>query len=206
MIAGGVSRSHFLADYASVVVLLSKDTDDPKLQAKHGFFRHLVRDASASVPALLPAVRLLCNQEALETIREDCARGRVKPTDRVTFRIDSAIPLEQGSWHDWWREFRRNLSERETSSGPLRRCFVSGEFAEPERTHLKIVGLAGVGGQPSGDVLIGFDKDAFCSYGFSQGENACVSAAGMAGYRAGLNELLKRSQRSGWQLAGGALV
>ena len=129
----------------------------------------------------------------MEAIRADCARHKVKPNDRVTFRIESAIPLEQDSWHDWWREFRRGLSEKEMSSGPLRRCFVTGELTEPERTHFKISGLASVGGQPAGDVLVGFDKEAFCSFGFSQGENASISAAGMAGYRSGLNELLKRS-------------
>jgi CRISPR-associated protein Csd1 len=66
-------------------------------------------------------------------------------------------------------------------------------LTEGARTHLPITGLASVGGQPAGDVLIGFDKDAFCSFGFRQGENACVSSASMAGYRSGLNELLKRS-------------
>lgn len=193
LIGGGVSRSHFLADTASVVLLLSKDAEDPYLKEKHGFFRRLVQEASSSVPLLLPAANLLCNATAVEAIREDCARHKVKPNDRVTFRIESAIPLEQDSWHDWWREFRRGLSEKEMSSGPLRRCFVTGELTAPERTHLKISGLASVGGQPAGDVLVGFDKEAFCSFGFSQGENACVSSASMASYRSGLNELLKRS-------------
>jgi CRISPR-associated protein Csd1 len=193
LIAGGVSRSHFLADTASVVLLLSKDADDPFLIEKHGFFRRLVQEASSSVSLLLPVANLLCNAAAVEAVRAESTRRKVKPTDRVTFRIESAIPLEQDSWHDWWREFRRGLSEKETSSSPLRRCFVTGEFTEPERTHLKISGLASVGGQPAGDVLVGFDKDAFCSFGFSQGENASISAAGMAGYRFGLNELLKRS-------------
>ena len=66
-------------------------------------------------------------------------------------------------------------------------------MAEPARTHLPIKGLGSVGGQPAGDVLIGFDKDAFCSFGFSQGDNASVSESGMATYRAGLNDLLSRS-------------
>src|ERR1035441_963010 len=84
LIAGGVSRSHFLADYASVALLLSKDADDGKLKAKHEFFRQLVQDASSSVPLLLPAARLLYDAAALEAIRADCARHKVKPTDRVT--------------------------------------------------------------------------------------------------------------------------
>jgi CRISPR-associated protein Csd1 len=204
LIADGGSRSHFLADTANVVLLLAKNADDPKLIAKHEFFRDLVQEASSSVPLLLPAARLLCDAAAVEAIRQDCTRYKVKPTDRVTFRIGSAVPLEQDLWHDWWREFRRRLSAQEAplnsgasaGSAPFvgkHRCFVTGEFTEPERTHLKISGLTSVGGQPAGDVLIGFDKDAFCSFGFSQGANASISAAGMASYRAGLNELLKRS-------------
>lgn len=161
--SSGVSRSHFLADTASVVLLLSKDVEDPYLKEKHGFFRRLMQEASSSVCVLLPAANLLSNAPEVEAIREECTRRKVKPNDRVTFRIESAIPLEQDSWHDWWREFRRGLSEKEGSSGPLRRCFVTGELTAPERTHLKISGLTSVGGQPAGDVLMGFDKDAFCS-------------------------------------------
>src|ERR1035437_1560755 len=82
LIGGGVSRSHFLADYASVVLLFSKDADDEKLKAKHEFFRQLVQDASSSAPLLLPAARLLYDVTALEAIRADCARHKVKPTDR----------------------------------------------------------------------------------------------------------------------------
>lgn len=205
LIAGGISRSHFLADTANVVVLLpSKNADEQKVTAKHEFFCHLVQEASSSAPLLLPAACLLRSAQMVEAIRDDCARHKVKPTDRMTFRIGSAVPLEQDSWHDWWREFRRlNWPQKEplnpgasTGSAPSsgkHRCFVTGEFTEPESTHLKISGLMSVGGQPAGDVLIGFDKEALCSFGFSQGQNASISAIGMASYRSGLNELLKRS-------------
>ncbi len=73
------------------------------------------------------------------------------------------------------------------------RCFVTGELDEPAKTHPKVTGLASVGGQPWGDVLIGFDKDAFCSYGLAQSENAAVSHEAAAVYRAALDHLLKES-------------
>jgi len=193
LIGGGGSRSHFLADTAKVVLLLSKTPAEPGLSAKNEFFRELLRRACSSIPALAPIVTLLDSRTGVETIRTECERRKVKPTDRVTFRIESVVPLDQDSWHAWWREFRRGLSGKEGPSGPRRRCFVTGELTKPERTDLKINRLADVGGQPAGDVLIGFDKDAFCSFGFSQAENASVSAAGMTGYRSGLNELLEPS-------------
>jgi CRISPR-associated protein Csd1 len=197
LIGGGGSRSHFLADTAEVVLLLSKAPDQFKLIKKHDFFGSLLRRASSSIPDLTPVVKLLYapsySPTEVEKIRVDCDRQKVKPNDRVTFRIESAFPLDQDYWHDWWREVRRDLSEPETLSKPRRRCFVTGELTEPERTHLKITGLMSVGGQPAGDVLVGFDKDAFCSFGFSQGQNSSISPAGMAGYRSGLNDILKLS-------------
>jgi CRISPR-associated protein Csd1 len=197
LIGGSGSRRHFLADTAEVVLLLSKTPDEPKLIKKHDFFGSLLRRASLSMPALTPIVKLLYapsySPTEVEKIRLECERQKVKPNDRVTFRVESAFPLDQDYWHDWWREFRQGLSEREILSTPRPRCFVTGELTEPARTHLKITGLMSVGGQPAGDVLVGFDKDAFCSYNFSQGLNSSISPVGMAGYRSGLNELLSRS-------------
>jgi len=192
MIGGGIARSHFLADTADVVLLYSKKGDELKL-AKHEFFRELLREASLKLPELAPLVNLLSSAENIEAIRVDCEQRKVKPIDRVTFRLESSFPIEQEFWQDWWRDFRQNLSAKKAPAGPLRRCFVTGEMAEPARTHLPIKRLGSVGGQPAGDVLIGFDKDAFCSFDFSQGDNASVSESGMASYRAGLNELLSRS-------------
>lgn len=192
LIGGGISRSHFLVDTAEVSLLHSKKGDELKL-AKYDYFRDLLRKASLSLPQLIPVVSLLDLAENAEQIRADCDRQKVKPIDRITFRVESAILIDQDFWHAWWREFRQTLFTTEATAGPRRRCFVTGDRAEPIRIHLKINGLASVGGLGPGDTLIGFDKDAFCSYGFSQGENATVSASGMASYRAGLNELLNRS-------------
>jgi CRISPR-associated protein Csd1 len=192
LIGGGGSRSHFLADTADVILLHSKEGDDLKKE-KHDFFRGLVRKASEASPQLTPVAHLLDSEADLTRILEDCKRQKVKPTDRLTFRVESDVLLDQDFWHGWWREFRQTLSAKETAAGPRRRCFVTGDLGEPAATHLKISGLGGVGGQPSGDVLIGFDKEAFCSFRFSQGENSAVTESGMASYRAGLNELIARS-------------
>jgi len=63
--------------------------------------------------------------------------------------------------------------------------------------------LGDVGGLPTGDVLIGFDKEAFRSYGLEQSANAAVSEQAAAAYRAALNHLIKQhSQR----LAGAKVI
>ncbi len=38
---------------------------------------------------------------------------------------------------------------------------LTGELVTPQHTHGKIKGLADIGGLETGDVLAGFDKDAF---------------------------------------------
>jgi CRISPR-associated protein Csd1 len=191
LIRGGVARSHFLVDTADVALLHTKKGDEPKL-AKHDFFRDLLQRASVRLPDLAPAAILLQSAENVEGIRSDCEQQKVKPTDKMTFRVESSIPIAGDFWHEWWREFRREFCPR-VATTRLRHCFVTGELAEPERTHLPIKGLGSVGGQPAGDILISFYEDAFCSFGFSQGENSAVSSFAMASYRAGLNHLLSRS-------------
>jgi CRISPR-associated protein Csd1 len=192
MIKDGAVRSHFLVDGADVALLHCKKGDEPKL-AKHEFFRNLLREASSQLSELVPVVYLLDDALAAEMILADCDRQKVKPLDKITFRVESAILVDQDFWHDWWREFRRKLSGAKAAAGPMRRCFVTGEMAEPVLTHLKINGLSNVGGLGPGDSLISFYADAYCSFRFNQSCNASVSESGMASYRAGLNELLSRS-------------
>jgi CRISPR-associated protein Csd1 len=52
-------------------------------------------------------------------------------------------------------------------------------------------------------VLIGFDKEAFCSYGLTQSANAAVSEQGAAAYRAALNDLIRQK---GQRIAGAMIV
>jgi CRISPR-associated protein Csd1 len=46
-----------------------------------------------------------------------------------------------------------------------------------------------------GDALISFDKEAFCSYGLSQGENAAISESAALTYSAALNDLIRKHGR-----------
>ena len=47
------------------------------------------------------------------------------------------------------------------------------------------------GANPSGATLIGFDKDAFQSYGLEQSANAAMSEGVAKAYQAGLNDLIR---------------
>lgn len=83
------------------------------------------------------------------------------------------------------------------------RCFMTGGLVNPVSTHPKIEKLSDVGGLPTGDVLIGFDKDAFRSYGLEQAANASLSEESAAVYSAALNFLIKNHSR---RLAGAKVV
>jgi CRISPR-associated protein Csd1 len=103
------------------------------------------------------------------------------------------FPLERSeNLHAWWDGFRASFDEKPRAT---MRCLITGELAEPLPTVPKVSGLRSVGGHTAGDALLCFDKDAFTSYGFTQGENACVSEEAMTAVNAALGQLIARSPR-----------
>jgi len=193
LISGGESRSHFLAEGLPTVALYWKDDlgakDQEKLKAKHAYFCALLEKASEHVPYLAGAAKMLHDRATFVSLREDLLRQKAKPTETATVLIDGINPLERNEWHDWWREFRATLRAPK-SGGPKMRCFATGELIEPLATHPKIKGLAGVGGLGTGDVLVGFDKQAFQSYGLEQSANAAMSEDTATAYTESLNQII----------------
>jgi len=117
LIAGGVTKSHFLVDTAEVVALYDPKSLDAghqatgkKLADKHGYFVQMLQDAGSAFPELKHMTQCLSDETSSRRIRERFQNYKVKPTDKVTFAIENLFPLESDLWHDWWREFRRNLS------------------------------------------------------------------------------------------------
>ena len=202
---GGGTRSHFLADSAEVLVPpLSKEPGKEILRKKHLFFGSLLQLVGTADESLRPPSTFysqLIGHDLQAAVLADCVRQKVKPTDRVTLCLNGTFPLEHNNWHPWWREFRAGLGSPQPKQSQIANlapvCFVTGQITAPEKTHLKISGLTRVGGQPAGDVLIGFDKDSFCSFEFSQGANACISGTAVAAYRwiKRLNQSIERDPR-----------
>lgn len=202
LIAGGMTRSHFLVDTCDVVVRYGAG-DDPKKLAKHRYFIQLLEQASTAMPELEVAARALQDENLLARVQERLEKSKAKPSDKITLRIGEVTPVERDHWYGWWRQYRRSLQGEADSSAPRMVCFATGEFTEPAPTHPKIRGLADVGGQPTGSVLIGFDKDAFRSYGLDQSANCALSEEAAFAYRAALEELLADHS---YRLAGAKIV
>lgn len=202
LIAGGITRSHFLVDTCDVVVRYGAG-DDPKKLAKHRCFIQLLEQASTAMPELKVAARALQDENLLAQVQERLEKSKAKPTDKITLRIGEVTPVESDRWYRWWRQYRHSLQGKTDSPAPKMVCFATGETTEPAATHPKIRGLANVGGQPTGSVLIGFDKDAFRSYGLDQSANCAVSEEAAFAYRAALEDLLANHS---YRLAGAKIV
>ena len=201
--AGGMSE--FLVDSAETVVLYGKEAQTQKVKGKHDFFVGLLRDAGEVMPVLKSLAALLEDQDQLVKLRARLEHAKARPQDKVTFQVDGAFPVESDVWHDWWHKKRQAAGPDRTqkAAGKPMVSFVTGQPVVPLETHPKVEGLAGTGGLAMGDVLVGFDKQAFTSYGLDQSENAAVSEEDAHAYRTALNDLIsKHSQK----LAGAKVV
>lgn len=197
LIGGGEARCHFLAEgLPSLALYVDPKADaeqQAKFQAKHDYFVRLLRDATGTAEYLSGAVKLLENPEALAAIQEELRKAKAKFTELATIRVGNITALESEEWRDWWKAFLLSLkkpkSKKQGQAG-LMRCLATGELIEPAATFPKISGLAGVGGLPAGDVLSGYDKAAFQSFGLEQSTHAAMSEETATAVTEKLKELI----------------
>lgn len=214
MNAGG--RAHFLVETLQTVTLLCKPNEDEKKMAgsreKQLFFIDMVRQATATTEILVPLRQFLSNAEQIELLRSRLAAEKAKPTDWLRWRIAGTDPLQDVSVLDWWRMWReadqgKGKGEEKPKRGKKADefffgsvpsgmvCFLSGEVLQPLPTQPKITGLSGVGGLGTGDVMVGFDKSSFCSFGLEQANNAAMGEKPAREYVDALNHLIKNHSR-----------
>lgn len=194
LIGGAEPRSHFLVEALPTVALYLdeklEDKEREKFSAKHDWFVDLLRQAAKDAPYLEAVANLLTDAEALVRIQTDLKQAKAKFTEVAVVVVGGINPLERDDWRDWWRGFRVSLRPPKATGSKLMRCILTGEAIDPVATNPKIKGLAGVGGLSMGDVLAGFDKAAFQSYGLEQAENAAMSEATATAYSETLNRLV----------------
>jgi CRISPR-associated protein Csd1 len=206
MVAGG--KSHFLVETIQTTVLMFKTNEEPKKIAgtkdKHRFFADMLAKAADSAPALSVLVKALQDDSCLEGIRKALTESKAKPADWLCFRVDGIDPREDKTVQAWWRNWRAadidgNSSNSANMHGNTEDgtmvCFLTGDAIQPLPTHRKITGLSGVGGLTMGDVMVGFDKAAFGSFGLDQSANAAMSAEAAQKYVDGLNDLIRNHSR-----------
>lgn len=197
MKAGGEDKAHFFLESAATVTLLEEDESSEKTRNKHEYFRRMLREAAKKLPELEPVSEMLGQAPALRAIRADMKKLKARPTQPVTFRVGQRFPLSDSYWHEWWREHRADLRSRmakakRTNTGEvMMRCFLTGEMVKPALVLGKIRGLSSTaGGMSVGNTLVGFDKEAFRSYGLEHSHNAAMSETAWKACEDSLNRLL----------------
>lgn len=204
MNAGG--KSHFLVETAQTVALLFKANEEERnivrTKEKQRFFIEMLHKAAAACPELSGIANALGNPERQSEIRDALAQHKAKPSDWVGWQVGGYDPRNNEAVQAWWREWRKSdlgaadaePNDKESVNNSMV-CFLTGELTQPLSTHPKITGLSGVGGLGMGDVMVGFDKTAFGSYGLEQSANASVGASAAQQYVDGLNDLVRNHSR-----------
>ena len=181
-LANGKDKSNVLAEKRSVVI-----PEQPG--AKSTFFLEALRAAAEAEPLLTVCVRALETPEIAAAILAELDRARIKPGDRISFRVNGQSVLRSEKIRLWWQEYRKRFSAGEAQPSAL--CLITGKPTVPMATTTAIQGLQVVGGHAKGDALICFDKAAFCSYNLKQAANAPVSEEAFSAVKAALDDLLK---------------
>ena len=181
-LANGKDKSNILVEKRSVVL---PDEETPKSR----FFLNAMWEGSSAVPALAVCARALEERETAAKIRTALDEGKIKPGDRITFKVEDEPVLDCPGLQEWWSQWRKQFQK--TDKGEAAICLITGEPTTPMTTTTPINGLNAVGGHPRGDALICFDKAAFCSYGLKKAANAPVSEEAFGAVKAGLDKLLE---------------
>lgn len=206
MESGG--KAHFLVESAQAVALHFKPDADPKTIEKgtrrHRFFTSMLAQATERLPVLSYPSKLLTDPTAVEKIRLMMVDKRVKPADWVTWQVGTYDPREDGEVQQWWRDWRQrdlagNTKSDSTALPSGMMCLLSGNEVPPLATHSKITGLSGVGGLSMGDVMVGFDKAAFQSYGLEKSSNAAMGAGPAQEYVDALNQLIRQQKEANFK-------
>lgn len=181
-LANGKDRSNVLAEKRSVVI-----PQEPG--SKSAFFLETLRCAAAEEPLLNVCVHALEDPETAAAIRAELDRAKIKPGDRISFRVNGTPVLRSEKVRAWWQDYRKQFLKN--AEHPTALCLITGEPTVPMTTTTPIQGLHVVGGHARGDALICFDKAAFCSYGQKKAANAPVSEEAFCVVKAALDDLLK---------------
>ena len=159
-LANGTDKSNLLVEKYSVIF-------PPEPTPKSQFFREGMKDLSKIEPLAEVCLKALEDPQCCADMVAALEQHKVKPTDRVSFLVESTYLVECPTVEIWWQDYRRQFQKPVTEE-KLSRCLITGKLTTPMATVPKTTGLAVVGGHSSGDALICFDKPAFCSYGLKK--------------------------------------
>jgi CRISPR-associated protein Csd1 len=161
------------------------ETPSPLLIAKRAFFVGLLREcAEDSCPEWLPISEALQRADTWEEITAACAD--VKENESVTLACECVPLVESGDWQSWWLVKHAEIIGKPVDAHGMR-CLATGEYTAIADKHPNIANLNAS--------LVGFDKDAFTSYGLKNGYNAAIGEDTAATLAAALGDLVGQRKR-----------
>ncbi len=177
------------------------------LRGKHDDFWRQVREASASTGYSAFAALLKFHEQShgtqpsflkLDTtgtpkwmIRKASGEEIKLGQDLLTFAVEGNVLInDEDVVRTYWRRIHAGEMEQAEDTARTGICLITGETDAPiARTHILMVTGLRKPARGTGAGLVGFDKDAFCSYGFDQSFNAPVSIKASKAYLAAIQYL-----------------
>lgn len=174
--------------------MLGFKLDDPKPERTRDAFaafqdRHLGYESDVDSETYSAVCRFLENWDPANA-SEDPVLTDAATTGFGVFQIlgQEGFVHEDDPVREWW-----NVQVRARPEGPIGQCLVTGNQTHLARLHPKIKGV--IGAQSAGATIVGFNEDAYESYGKSQSFNAPVGEDVAARYVKALNALLDGPMR-----------
>lgn len=143
-LANGKEKSNIIVEKRSVVIPEQEN-------AKSNFFRSALAElGEVDADAKLCAEKL-SDPEMVQRIREKLDEHKIKPANRISFRVDGRKLHDSPYLLNWWQSWRQKVLP--PKNGELAPCLITGELTVPVATAPPVSGLQVVGGHARGDAL-----------------------------------------------------
>jgi len=190
-----------------------------KLRAKHEDFWKQIREALTASGderfSALIAFHKFLGGESPSFLQPDAKRKGWLVTsangeaialgsDLLTFAVETPLFLDE-SVREYWRTVHAKESIAAEENAELGTCIITGETNFPlARTHTPMVTGLPKPAKGTGAGIVGFESDAFRSYGFEKSYNAPTSILASRGYLLALQSLSRNENH--WLAVGPAWV
>lgn len=152
-----------------------KEREVTKKEKKKAYYYETLKNLSSALPQYQPFCDLLSQKEIQDRITEKLIEKNIRSDKKIAFIYDGREiddPSDKALL-SWWNGYRK---EEEEKSEKQIICGASGRrTASTTKTFGKVHTLASCGGHASGDVLMGYSKASFESYGLKGNENSGMS-------------------------------
>ncbi len=174
-------------EYALGVVVKGKPK---RVEEQHrAFVERIANSGISSVPAVTAVEKFLGNDSKIERLERfsECWEQIKTESPFISFRLAGETePVFSG-------EVVKNALADTGSSETTGICLITGKAEEIERLHPAIKGVRGA--NTVGANIVGFNLDAFRSFGKEQGDNAPVGKSTSFAYTTALNTLLGKDSQ-----------